>query len=44
LKSAFSQPGRFSLQEPVVHSIAQWVLDRVVGAGPSANTKGYGRY
>jgi len=32
LKSSFSRPGRLSLNEPVVHSIAQWILDRAVGA------------
>lgn len=31
LESSFSVRGRFSLHEPVVHSLAQWVLDRVVG-------------
>jgi phenylpropionate dioxygenase-like ring-hydroxylating dioxygenase large terminal subunit len=43
LKSSFSQPGRFSLNEPVVHSIAQWVLDRVVGAGSAVNGNGRAR-
>jgi hypothetical protein len=42
LTSSFSQPGRFSLNEPVVHSIAQWVLDRVVGGGtPKINGNGH---
>jgi choline monooxygenase len=30
LESSFSRPGRLSLHEPVVHAIAQWVLDHVV--------------
>lgn len=31
LRSRFSRPGRLSFHEPVVHDIANWVLDRVVG-------------
>ena len=30
LESAFSQPGPLSVHEPVVHSMANWVLDRVL--------------
>jgi phenylpropionate dioxygenase-like ring-hydroxylating dioxygenase large terminal subunit len=30
LESAFSAPGRLSVHEPVVHSMANWVLDRVL--------------
>ena len=30
LESAFSSPGRLSIHEPVVHSMANWVLDRVL--------------
>jgi hypothetical protein len=28
--SSFSMPGRLSFHEPVVHDIANWVLDRVL--------------
>ena len=31
LESAFSGPGRLSVHEPVVHSMSNWVLDRVIG-------------
>lgn len=31
LESSFSRPGRLSFREPVVHDIANWVLDRVLG-------------
>jgi len=30
ISSSFSRPGRFSFQEPAVHDIANWVLDRVL--------------
>lgn len=30
LESAFSLPGRLSVHEPIVHTIANWVLDRVL--------------
>jgi phenylpropionate dioxygenase-like ring-hydroxylating dioxygenase large terminal subunit len=30
LRSSLARPGRLSLREPVVHSIANWVLDRVL--------------
>jgi choline monooxygenase len=29
LRSPFARPGRFSFLEPLVHSLANWVLDRV---------------
>ena len=32
LSSPFVQPGRFSYMEPLVHTIDNWVLDRVLGA------------
>ncbi len=31
LASRFARPGRLSVHEPVVHRIANWVLDRVLG-------------
>lgn len=31
LSSPFVQPGRFSYMEPLVHTIDNWVLDRVLG-------------
>jgi phenylpropionate dioxygenase-like ring-hydroxylating dioxygenase large terminal subunit len=31
LRSPLARPGRLSLQEPLVHQIANWVLDRVIG-------------
>jgi phenylpropionate dioxygenase-like ring-hydroxylating dioxygenase large terminal subunit len=33
LASAYGRPGRLSWQEPVVHRIANWVLDRVLDHG-----------
>jgi phenylpropionate dioxygenase-like ring-hydroxylating dioxygenase large terminal subunit len=30
LRTSLARPGRLSLREPVVHSIANWVLDRVL--------------
>jgi choline monooxygenase len=30
LSTSLATPGRLSLREPVVHSIANWVLDRVL--------------
>ena len=35
LESSYSRPGRLSLNEPVVHTMAQWVLDRVLEGTPS---------
>ena len=35
VSSPFAQPGRLSHLEPLVHHIANWVLDRVVGNGPA---------
>jgi choline monooxygenase len=32
LRSPFVKPGRFSYMEPLVHTIDNWVLDRVLGA------------
>jgi len=32
LASSFARPGRLSVHEPAVHSIANWVLDRVLDA------------
>jgi phenylpropionate dioxygenase-like ring-hydroxylating dioxygenase large terminal subunit len=34
LSNPFSRPGRFSSMEPLVHTIDNWVLDRVVGPMP----------
>lgn len=31
LKSYFARPGRLSLNEPIVHAVAQWVLRRTIG-------------
>jgi len=31
LRSPLARPGRLSLQEPLVHHIANWVLDHVIG-------------
>ena len=36
IESAFSRPGRLSRLEPVVHAIANWVLDRTLGNQPAA--------
>ena len=30
LNSSFARPGRLSLNEPIVHSMTQWVLDKVL--------------
>jgi hypothetical protein len=30
LRSAYSLPGRLSVHEPIVHAIANWVLDRAL--------------
>jgi hypothetical protein len=30
LASMFAQPGRLSVHEPIVHAMANWVLDRVL--------------
>ena len=41
LESSFSLPGRMSLQEPVVHAIDQWVLNRVLdGSAPRRSNGG----
>lgn len=40
LESTFSQPGRLSLHEPVVHAIDQWIMDRVVAGSPKNNANG----
>ncbi len=42
LESSFSQPGRLSLHEPVVHAMAQWVLDRVLSGNGRRLTNGRG--
>ncbi len=34
LSNPFSRPGRFSSLEPLVHTIDNWVLDRVLGVPP----------
>jgi phenylpropionate dioxygenase-like ring-hydroxylating dioxygenase large terminal subunit len=34
LSNPFSRPGRFSSMEPLVHTIDNWILDRVVGQLP----------
>jgi choline monooxygenase len=37
LRASLTRPGRLSLREPVVHAIANWVLDRVLdGRAPAA--------
>ena len=36
IQSPFARTGRFSFMEPLVHSIANWVLDRVVEPAPQA--------
>lgn len=36
LQSSFARSGRLSVREPVVHSIANWVLDRVLDPPSSA--------
>ncbi|MBL8837806.1 MAG: aromatic ring-hydroxylating dioxygenase subunit alpha [Alphaproteobacteria bacterium] len=36
LSSPLARAGRLSLQEPLVHHIANWVLDRVIGPAPRA--------
>jgi choline monooxygenase len=41
LECSFSQPGRLSLHEPVVHAIDQWVLDRLLnGSSPQESNDG----
>ncbi|WP_439813961.1 aromatic ring-hydroxylating oxygenase subunit alpha [Zavarzinia sp. CC-PAN008] len=35
LNSPFAQPGRYSALEPLVHDLANWVLDRVVDQRPA---------
>ncbi len=40
LQSSFSQPGRLSLHEPVVHSMSQWVLDRLLGGNSASHGEG----
>jgi phenylpropionate dioxygenase-like ring-hydroxylating dioxygenase large terminal subunit len=34
LSNPFSRPGRFSIAESMVHTIDNWILDRVVGPSP----------
>jgi phenylpropionate dioxygenase-like ring-hydroxylating dioxygenase large terminal subunit len=34
LSNPFSRAGRFSSMEPLVHTIDNWILDRVVGQLP----------
>jgi choline monooxygenase len=34
IRSSFSRPGRYSHLEPVVHEIANWMLDRVLDQAP----------
>ena len=36
MRSGAYQPGRYSLEEFIVHRIANYVLDRVVGPGQSS--------
>ena len=36
LASSFGKPGRFSWREPIVHAIANWVLDRTLDAPGAA--------
>jgi choline monooxygenase len=38
LASAYALPGRLSWHEPVVHRIANWVLDRVLDAEPASQS------
>ena len=40
LESSFSLPGRLSLQEPVVHAIDQWVLNRVLDGSAARRSNG----
>ena len=40
LGSSFSQPGRLSLNEPVVHAFDQWILNRLLGGNPSRPPNG----
>ena len=35
LRSTLARPGRVSYKEPIVHSLDNWVLDRVIGPAPS---------
>jgi choline monooxygenase len=34
LSNPLARPGRFSVMEPLVHTIDNWILDRVVGPSP----------
>jgi hypothetical protein len=36
LDSPFARPGRLTHLEPLVHDLANWVLDRVLDEGPAA--------
>jgi len=36
IASPFARPGRFSFMEPLVHTIDNWVLDRVIGPAKAA--------
>lgn len=38
LQSTLSRPGRLSHHEPIVHAIANWVLDRVLDPEPAAGS------
>jgi phenylpropionate dioxygenase-like ring-hydroxylating dioxygenase large terminal subunit len=40
LECSLSQPGRLSLQEPVVHAIDQWVLDKLLNGNPAQQSNG----
>lgn len=42
LRSPLARPGRFSAKEPIVHSLDNWVLDRVVGPSPQPRLKAVG--
>ena len=42
LECSLSQPGRLSLQEPVVHALDQWVLDKLLNGNPAQKSNGGG--
>jgi choline monooxygenase len=43
LECSLNQPGRLSLQEPVVHAMDQWVLDKLLGGNPARRSNGPGQ-
>ena len=40
LECSLSQPGRFSLHEPVVHAMDQWVLEQLLSGNSASKTNG----